>query len=429
MTHHPAASIVSRVLYPGTVVSTTSRSTAPPPGGLYLGRGNTGPVLAGPEEHVLVLGPPRSGKTTRLLIPSVLRHRGPAVITSTKPDVLRTTIASRSRLGRCWYWDPSGTTITPDDAETLRWSPVTDCETWDESVARAHALATAARPDHHGSEAHWIERAEALLAPLLHAAAITGADLAAVLAWLHRRELTPAISLLQSAEAARPADILDGLAHTDPRELSGIFSTAESVLGAYRSDAALRTARHPNFDPSAFAASNDSLYIVASATSQAQSASLIVALLDQIRAATYRWHPRRPMLFALDEVANIAPLADLPATLADGGSQGLLVLACLQDLSQARARWGRAADGFLTLFTNKILLPGVADVETLKAVSTLAGHIDIPLRSVTTGGSRWSRSTTVTTRRQPRLPEDQVASLADGTALLISPRRIQKVRL
>ena len=32
------------------------------------------------------------------------------------------------------------------------------------------------------------------------------------------------------------------------------------------------------------------------------------------------------MLFALDEVANIAPLADLPATLADGGGQGLLVL-------------------------------------------------------------------------------------------------------
>lgn len=164
------------------------------------------------------------------------------------------------------------------------------------------------------------------------------------------------------------------------------------------------------------------------AATQNLHAPLVVALLDQIRTATYRWQPNPAMLFALDEVANIAPLPDLPATLAEGGSQGLVELACLQDLSQARARWDRAADGFLTLFTHKILLPGIADPATLKAVSTLAGEVDVPIRSDSTNrGRNWSSGTSWTTRRQPRLPADQVANIQPGTAILISGTGIARL--
>ncbi len=88
----------------------------------------------------------------------------------------------------------------------------------------------------------------------------------------------------------------------------------------------------------------------------------MVALLDQVRSAVYRASPQPPMLFALDELAHVAPLPDLASTVAEGGSQGLVAMACLQDLSQARARWGAAADGFLTLFTHKLVLPAVADI-------------------------------------------------------------------
>ena len=56
------------------------------------------------------------------------------------------------------------------------------------------------------------------------------------------------------------------------------------------------------------------------------------------------------MLLALDEVANIAPLPDLPAMVSEGGGQGVITLACFQDLSQARQRWPGRADGFPSLF-------------------------------------------------------------------------------
>jgi hypothetical protein len=53
------------------------------PRGAYLGMGQEGPVWAGPQRSTLVLGPPRSGKTSSLVIPNVLAAEGPVVSTST----------------------------------------------------------------------------------------------------------------------------------------------------------------------------------------------------------------------------------------------------------------------------------------------------------------------------------------------------------
>src|ERR1700733_6782195 len=54
-------------------------------GGVWLGAGDDGHWrFARPERAVLLLGPPRSGKTSSVIIPAVLAHQGPAVVTSTK---------------------------------------------------------------------------------------------------------------------------------------------------------------------------------------------------------------------------------------------------------------------------------------------------------------------------------------------------------
>ena len=399
--------------------------------GIYLGWGTKGPVRARPDEHLLVLGPPRSGKTTRLVTFSVLNHPGPVVVTSTKGDVLQLTGWARSRMGRLWLWDPSGTLDVPDGVEELRWSPVVGCKVWDQAVARAYALSSSARPNPSAHDTHWVERGQALLAPLLHAAALLDGDLAGVLSWLHRRDLIGPISVLNDMGSRRAAGILEGIAHTDSRELSGIFSTADSLLAAYRTDAALGAACFANFSPDSFASSTDTIYLCAPTASQALHAPLVVALLDQIRTAVYKTRPWPPMLFALDELAHIAPLPDLSSTIAEGGSQGLVIIGCLQDLSQARARWGTQADGFLTLFTHKLVLTGLADLATLKAISALAGEVDVNVRSntVSRGFRQKQSSTTWSVRRQPRLPVDAIARGNPGTALLISGTSLTRVWL
>ena len=84
---------------------------------------------------MLVLGPPRSGKTSTLVVPNVLAAPGPVLVTSTKPDVLHATLASRSQLGRCWALDPTGTIEPPPGAHLVRWSPVQASISWDKGQA------------------------------------------------------------------------------------------------------------------------------------------------------------------------------------------------------------------------------------------------------------------------------------------------------
>lgn len=80
-------------------------------GGLPLGTHTEhGLVVSRGEHAVLVLGPPRSGKTVSIVIPAVVTAPGPVLVTSTKPEVMQLCAATvRARGGRCWLYDPTGT--------------------------------------------------------------------------------------------------------------------------------------------------------------------------------------------------------------------------------------------------------------------------------------------------------------------------------
>ncbi len=426
-------------------------------GGVYLGAAPEGVRFAGRERAVLVLGPPRSGKTSSLVVPSVLAAPGPVVSTSTKPDVLQATVAARAAQGPCLVYDPSGTVTLPSGTEPLRWSPVAAAGRWDDALLLARAVVGATRgaSGRDRPTDHWTERAEALLAPLLHAASVEQVPMSTVLSWVDRHQAGPALGILDTAGtpgAAIAADLLAGIAATDEREQSGIWSTASGVLAAYRSEAALASTVRPDFDADAFCASGATLYLCATGRHQGLVAPLVVGLLSDVRAAAYRRAAAGaagpPVLLALDEVANIAPLHDLPAMVSEGGGQGLVTLACLQDLSQARSRWGEAASGFLSLFGVTVVLPGIGDTATLRALSALAGEQQVVTRSVSVPepppipgllsrllGRRaqpWPTPPSVThaTVRRPRLPLDELAQGHGGFALVLDERnRMSWVRL
>ncbi len=263
-------------------------------GGAYLGLDEHGGwVTADPESAVMVLGPPRSGKTSAIMIPALMACSGAAISTSTKPDVMRATLAARSEIGQAWLFDPAGTETTstgiPDGVRRLCWSPVAAAATWDDALVMARAMTHATRPGAGTTnENHWTERAAALLAPLLYAAHHTNQPIAEVLAWTLRGDLTPAQDILTDTDAPVAVDVLAGIERTDTRERSSIFSATAGVLAAYNSDAVRAAAANPNFDPHRFATSSDTIYITAPEHKQALCAPLIVGLLEQIRHAVYQ---------------------------------------------------------------------------------------------------------------------------------------------
>ena len=237
-------------------------------GAVYLGVLSRGEFrFARAERALLLLGPPRSGKTSGVIIPAVLCHDGPVVSTSTRPDVWRATRRVRSADGRVWLFDPtgSGTPRGRDIGEELRWSPVLPSKSWDGALLIARAMTTnigAGTTD----RSHWANRAQALLAPMLHAAAVNGRDMESVVDWVMRHDLDEAGILLEDQRCSRLAfGNLLGLLHTEDRERSSIFSAAADALQAYSSEHALAAARDPNFDAAGFVRSAGTVYIHARA--------------------------------------------------------------------------------------------------------------------------------------------------------------------
>ncbi len=399
-------------------------------GGIYLGQAQSRWLFSGEGRSAMVLGPTRSGKTTSIIIPNLLGHAGPVVSTSTKSELVSLTAEARSTIGNCMVFDPTGMAELPPNAARIGWSPLSGCQDWDIAMANALAMTKAAGQRAMTND-HWSERAGALLSTLLHAAAIEEVGIRTFVQWVDRAQAGDASRILATNTCSTPQAeaLLDGILQIHDREQSGIWSTASSVLRAYRSEQALQSAEGTLFDASAFLEESNSLYLCGSSAQQELLAPLFVGLLSSLRDAAYTASNAQlgfdPVLFALDEIANIAPFPDLPNLISEGGGQGVLTLACLQDLSQARRRWGPEADGFVSLFPVTMLLPGIADRTTLTLVHDLAGE-QLELHASRTEPSRGfprRASTTLSGMHRPVQPMNVIAKGLEGHALMIGPTR------
>jgi type IV secretory pathway TraG/TraD family ATPase VirD4 len=345
--------------------------------GIYLGRAHQRDVTSGEQHSTLVLGPSRSGKTTSLIIPNLLTTSRSSIITSTKDDVVR-TMGNARHDATTLLFDPSGTVPTPPGVRRVGYSPLRQALTWDGAVLAARSLVDVSRRRHlDEGDSHWNERAGALVAPLLHGAALRGDSLGQFASRVDERHADDLMDDLRTryGDAHASVTLLRGVLATEERERSGIWSTASGLFAGMRTDAARASAREAPLDVESFLSGPHQLHVVAPSRYQALTVPLVVGMIEEIVHATYdRHHRGARLLLALDELANVAPLPRLASVVSEGGGQGVVTLACLQDLSQARSRWGSNADGFLSLFPTTVVLPGIADRTTLEMIAHLAGR-------------------------------------------------------
>ena len=135
----------------------------------------------------------------------------------------------------------------------------------------------------------------------------------------------------------------------------------------------------------------------------------MVGLVEEIRAAALRISDREgelpvPLHLLLDEVANICPLPQLEAILTEGGGRNIVTTLVLQDMGAAERRWGTGfRNTLLQLCGAKVVLPGGADPETLRALSLLAGE-----RQVRERGRNLDRRWYLVSKLWPRWPAVRV---------------------
>jgi hypothetical protein len=147
------------------------------------------PCWSATEDSVGVVGPPRYGKSSGVIIPAIMTWDGAVVATSTRGDLLHFSANWRFRLaaargGDVYVYDPFG---SEPGVSGLRWSPLAGCTDPSVCYRRVAAMtAVVARGITDGE--HWRAGAAVILRAMFHAAALEGRNLLDVRRWLAEQD-------------------------------------------------------------------------------------------------------------------------------------------------------------------------------------------------------------------------------------------------
>jgi type IV secretion system protein VirD4 len=406
-------------------------------GRLAIGR-HRGRLLHAEERHALVaFGPPQSGKSAGLAVPALLEWDGPAVASSIKTDLLSGTIERRRRLGQVFVFDPFG--LAGGSAHT--WSPLRAAQTWDGALETAWRLASAGELDQKGVEGgdFWAVAAEQRLAPLLFVAAAAGVGMDAVVRWVYgqgTRELDQTIAGLTgtTADPERLEDVhaaydaLRAFESQADRTRSSIEATAQGLLRAYRFRRVVESARSSEIIPDALLDGSSTLYLIGDAKASKLLRPIFLALLSELvdrayeRATLAGGRLERPLLLCLDEAGNVAPLPNLAEIASTAPSHNIQLVSIFHDLAQARSRYGRQAETVVNSHRARLLLPGVADLDTLRYFAGLIGEEEARETSRTTGAGSGGGTRTSSVRRRPLVAAEALRQLPERHAMLLYGR-------
>jgi type IV secretion system protein VirD4 len=337
--------------------------------------------------------------------------------------VFALTAAARARRGRVHVFNPQGIGDVPS---TLRWSPVAGCEDPATAIRRADAFAFAV--SHKGVEdgTFWSAKASDYLRGYFHAAALMGADLRTVAAWVSGADPHVPEQVLAAGahQWAVTLGELRGEAHKTVATVRMVMTRALSFMA----DPALATSVLPGplagFDIAEFLNDTGTLYLIAEAVSvEAPVAPLFAAMASEIHyaaaqlgqaAAGGRLDP--PLLMGLDEVTRICPVP-LPFWLADSGGKGIQISAVAHGEAQLVERWGEhGRQVILDTCSVKVFLPGITDTTRLETASELCGQASWRVR----GQDHSTRHDVATPDMIRQLPAGHALVIRGGCAPVIS---------
>ncbi|MGP4104744.1 type IV secretory system conjugative DNA transfer family protein [Nonomuraea sp. KM90] len=401
----------------------TLKKIPPDEAGMLLGDHRDIEIRGSWEDVLLAFMGPRSGKTTSIVAQTAIRAPGAVIVTSIRPDALTTTAAPRRARGRLWVFDPQQICHYE---QHFTWNLLADARTVEGARRLAgHFVAAAFSAGERGN--YWALSATNLLTELFHAAAASGGTVHDVLAWLANPADHSPVEALQNNGASALAGSLQGTIRLPPETRGGIYSTAATTTACLLDPAINRwitpIAGKPVFDPHAFVATRDTLYLF-SKKGRSGAAPLVAACADAVLqaaiAAAERVGGRNdpPLVPVLDEAANIAVIQDLPDLYSYLGGMGIPVVTILQSYQQGVRVWGAAGmDALWSSATVKILGAGLDDPDHAEKISRLVGHHKVIEPSVS--HSRSGRSVSLSARKERIYTAADIRAMPKGTALLL----------
>lgn len=394
--------------------------------GLELGRDpeTSRPIRVAVRSNLLSIAPPRTGKTSGLVIPNLAAPEagawfGPAVVIDPKGEIYRAVAERRRALGRqVRCLDPCGLVGGTDTLNPLLRADPRDI-LYLQRVARALLPGSAG-----GEDAYFLNRAtDAIVAGFLGARRLNTPTPVAVSRLLADPE---AFAAALTGLRVDPAVKMRALLAADPKTRDPILSTAQQAF-SWCDDARLQhLTEQSSFVLTDLCASGTDLFLTLPTEDLESLAPLIRWLLTEIFTAIRRNRPRERMIIFLDEAFALGRFREIVVAASELPGANASLWTFWQDRSQLIATYSEAEARTLlnTAEITTVSDPALVDPDEREHWSRALGDYTLLEESRTTEAAapgRPARTTVALTPKAVRLRSAEALGRLPAEQLMVFP--------
>ncbi len=397
-----------------------------PPGqkiGTLVGTGSAWVWQGWRDVAIYIFGPGR-GKTTGSVVRHVLEAPGPAVMTSNKVDGVKEVLAGRKRMGDAWVYDPTQV-YRREPRPDFIYDPLWDVEDLTTAQELAAIFEASTKDADSKSDAQFDSQGRDLFAYALLAAKLDGMGLGQVYSWITKQEHAEIRAIMQRHGQTGPASALVGLQGQPDKTRGSVYATAQRMASAIANDKLLAWTSVPGvrkFNAEAFVRGTDTAVLI-SRNGPGSGGAFVAALVRSISRAGERaaaadgGRITTPVVFELDEVANIVRWPELPDVVSFYGSMGLILGMYFQSWGQiVRVFGNEGADTLWSASSIRVYGGGESTQSPfLKRFSESIGNYDEWTTNTSSGRNGSTRSRV--SKSKPILPPDVLAHLPKWRAV------------
>ena len=408
--------------------------------GLLIGRDpTTGKLLRyeGPA-HLLTMAPTRTGKGVGTIIPNLLTAERSVICIDPKGENARITGRARERFGPVHILDPFAVT----GKHSAAYNPLDQLDPESLDIADdASSLADAIVFDEPGmaGDAHWNEEAKALISGLILRIVVGEPPGRRTLGTLRDHLTLPPERFASLLADMQDSDAANGLIARaanrhlgkSDREAAGVLSSAQRHTHFLDSPRMVRVLDESHFSFADLKRHNATVFLVLPPDRLSTYSRWLRLLITQSLADIAREPAAtgRPVLYLLDEFAELGHLAQVESAMGLMAGYGVQLWPILQDIHQLRATYGRRAGTFLSN-AGVLQVFGVNDVETAELISRSVGKMDA--RYLTRSWSEGKNSSSEHISARDLINPDEIMRLDRDQLILLRqgerPARVRKLR-
>lgn len=327
------------------------------------------------EGHTLIVGGTGTGKSRGVVIPTLLKWEGSALIMDIKGELSKITSDRRRKYGKVFIFNPEGNGDCYD--------PIMMCNT----VDQAQDLSRTLIPIPEKGEPFWIQSAQAILSAFVFEGAIKGYKLADI---AEKICTTPIVELVNHCKTnkIREVRILGSITYDLPEKtLGGVMGELKSKLITIATDPNIHKATQKSDWTPQTLEEGATIYLKVSEHLLEQYKDLWTVIISQILKHLSKREEQKkpPILMALDEMPRLSKLNGLSSALATLRSRNVHIMGVIQSMAQLDSIYGKDERKVIADNCRFKFVLSATDPETQKYFSDLAGQKTAMARGITTG--------------------------------------------